>query len=414
MLDYSLFEAGALLLAPTRLAASFTKHALRSPANPWSYTEWGRLVAAGADLFEHGTRRHGKPEFGLASTSINGVPVPIAEEIVQREIFCDLKYFRRDLSALGPRRPDPKLLIVAPLSGHFATLLRGTVEAMLPDHEVYITDWRNARDVPLGMGPFDLDDYIDGLIRWIEFLGPETHVMAVCQPAVPVLAAVSILSAERPVAAPASMILMGGPIDTRRSPTAVNRFAESRPLDWFESTVITRVPASYPGAGRRVYPGYAQLAGFMAMNLERHVGAHWRMFQHLVEGDEESARKHREFYDEYKAVMDLPAEYYLQTIDIVFKRHLLPRGEWVSRGRPIDPAAITRTALATIEGENDDISGLRQTEAAHDLCRRLPTSKRLHYVQPGVGHYGVFNGRKWRDGIAPRIKAFIRAQSGSE
>ena len=307
------------------------------------------------------------------------------------------------------RPGDPRLLIVAPMSGHHATLLRGTVGAFLPDHDVYITDWRDAREVPVGIGDFDLDDYIDHVIEFIRLLGPETHVIAVCQPAVPVLAAVALLNAARDPASPLTMTLIGGPIDTREAPTKVNEFAKRHSLDWFSRNTIHTVPLGNAGFMRHVYPGFLQLAGFMAMNLDRHMEAHWQMFLHLVDGDGESLASKRRFYEEYRSVMDLSASFYLQTVSAVFHEHLLPRGLLVSRGRMVDPAAIERTAMLTIEGERDDISGIGQTRAAHALCRNLPTDMRVHREQAGVGHYGLFNGSRFRDEIAPVIKGFIQS-----
>jgi poly(3-hydroxybutyrate) depolymerase len=299
------------------------------------------------------------------------------------------------------------MLIVAPMSGHFATLLRGTVEAFLPNHDVYITEWRNARSVPLTEGRFDLDDYIDYLVSILHFLGGETHIVAVCQPSVPVLAAVSLMEADGDPYVPTSMLLMGGPIDTRVNPTAVNKLAEVRGVDWFRHHVITKVPFPHPGFMRDVYPGFLQLNGFVSMNLDRHIDAHKKLFLHLVAGDGDSAQKHKEFYDEYLAVMDLAAEFYLQTVDTVFVRHALPKGEMTHRGRPIDPSQIRRVALMTIEGEHDDISGVGQTEAAHRLCVNIPGDRKAHWLQPGVGHYGVFNGSRFRAEIAPRMADFI-------
>ncbi|HJN21283.1 MAG TPA: polyhydroxyalkanoate depolymerase, partial [Alphaproteobacteria bacterium] len=358
--------------------------------------------------FEHTTRRYGKPHFDIASTMVDGREVAVEEDVVQRTEFCELRHFARN--GVAPGR-HPRLLVVAPMSGHFATLLRGTVRAMAPDHEVYITDWIDAREVPLARGTFDLDDYIDTLIGFLEYLGPGTHVMAVCQPSVPVLAAVSLMAMDDHPCAPASMILMGGPIDTRVNPTKVNTYAESAPLAWFERNVIMRVPWPNRGAMRRVYPGFLQLAGFMSMNLERHMDAHHDIFCHLVQGDGESAQAKQAFYEEYRSVMDLTAEFYLQTVVTVFQEHALPKGEMVSRGRAIEPAAITKTALMTVEGEHDDISGVGQTRAAHSLCTGLMKTLRLHYEQKGVGHYGIFNGGCWRDEIAPRVKAFIAQQT---
>lgn len=378
---------------------------LDMPGNPMRQTHFGRVTAAMLDSFEHSTRRFGKPLFGHSETKIDGQPVPIIEEAVLRRPWIDLKRFKR----LADRPNDPKLLIVAPLSGHYATLLRGTVKAFLPDHDVYITDWSDARDVPAMADDFDLDDYIDTVIDCIRLLGPDVHVMAVCQPAVPVLAAAALMNAAGDAGAPRSMTLIGGPIDTRKGPTKVNEFAKSHDLNWFRRHTIHPVPIGNPGFMRQVYPGFLQLAGFMAMNLDRHVLAHWDMFNHLVEGDGESLGSKRRFYDEYRSVMDLSAAYYLQTIETVFQEHLLPRGLMVSRDRKIETAAIRRTAMMTIEGERDDISGIGQTRAAHDLAPELPQSMRAHHEQPGVGHYGLFNGRRFSEQIAPKIKAFIQA-----
>ncbi|HYM31379.1 MAG TPA: polyhydroxyalkanoate depolymerase [Candidatus Cybelea sp.] len=401
---YHLHELQQAAIMPIRLAAEAGHHVLSSPFNPFAYTHAGRAAAAACHVFEHSTRPYGKPAFGLETTMIDGHPVEVAEEIVSRKTFCQLKHFRRDVA-----RDDPRLLIVAPLSGHFATLLRGTVEAMLPDHDVYITDWRDARAVAFREGPFDLDDYIDYVIAFLRELGPGTHVMAVCQPSVPVLAAVALMAAAGDPCVPASMTLMGGPIDSRRNPTVPNRLAMERSIEWFEHSVVTRVPAAYPGFMRRVYPGFLQLTGFITMNLDRHVGAHIRLFNNLIKGDDDNAQAHRAFYEEYRSVMDLPAEYYLQTVKQVFQEHQLPQGILRSRGRKVEPQAIERTALMTVEGELDDISGVGQTAAAHDLCARIPTDAHVHYEQKAVGHYGVFNGSKWRGQIAPRVKSFIAA-----
>jgi poly(3-hydroxybutyrate) depolymerase len=299
------------------------------------------------------------------------------------------------------------MLIVAPMSGHYATLLRGTVETFLVNHDVYITDWVDARMVPVGEGRFDLDDYIDYVISILHFLGGDTHVVAVCQPSVPVFAATALMEAADDPYAPRSITLMGGPIDTRINPTAVNQLAMHRGIDWFRRNVITKVPFPHPGVMRDVYPGFLQLNGFVSMNLDRHMDAHRNLFMNLVQGDGDSAQKHREFYDEYLAVMDLSAEFYLQTVETGFIRHSLTKGEMTHRGRPIDPGAIRNTALLTVEGEHDDISGVGQTEAAHDLCVNLPADKKMHYLQPGVGHYGVFNGSRFRAEVAPRIADFI-------
>jgi poly(3-hydroxybutyrate) depolymerase len=402
---YHLYEINHAALSPMRAAADATRLSFKNPLNPMSHTLFGRSVTAACEVFERATRRYAKPEFGLSSIQVGGVRVPVHEEIVWSRPFCNLIHFERTLP--DPSRRHPKLLIVAPMSGHYATLLRGTVEAMLPRHEVYITDWVDARQVPLAAGRFDLDDYIDNVIAMIHHLGPNTHVMAVCQPAVPVFAAVALMEAANDPLAPSSMVLMGGPIDTRANPTAVNKMAEERGLDWFKRHVIMTVPWPMPGFLRRVYPGFLQLGGFMGMNLDRHILAHREFYDQLVQGDGDSAGKHREFYDEYLAVMDLTAEFYLDTVEKVFIRHALPKGELTHRGRRVDPSAIRRTALLTIEGERDDISGVGQTEAAQRLAVNLADDKRHHYLQPGVGHYGVFNGSRFRSEIAPRISDFV-------
>jgi poly(3-hydroxybutyrate) depolymerase len=392
-------------LGPMRAATAGALSLLDDPFNPWRETPIGRWTAAALESFEHGTRQFGKPAFGHTDTVIDGESVAVTEEAVLSHPWCTLLHFRR----AAARPNDPKLLLVAPMSGHHATLLRGTVEAFLPDHDVYVTDWMDARDVPLVAPSFGLDEYIDYVMSFLRFLGPELHVVAVCQPAVPVLAAVSLLAAEEPAAVPRSMTLIGGPIDTREAPTAVNTFAKQHSLDWFRRSVIHPVPFGRPGFMRRVYPGFLQLAGFLAMNLERHWEAHWQMFLHLVDGDGESLASKRAFYEEYRAVMDMPAEFFLDTIHAVFHEHLLPRGLLTHRGEPVDPGAIERTALLTLEGERDDISGLGQTRAAHKLVTGLPETMREHHEQQGVGHYGLFNGRRFRDQIAPQIKAFLAA-----
>lgn len=400
---YLVYEMQRVALAPMRMAATSALSMLDLPFNPLRETPLGRISAAALDSFEHTTRAFGKPAWGLPTTRIDGADVAVHEEVALRKPWCDLLRFRRETH----RPQDPTVLMVAPMSGHYATLLRGTVQAFLPDHNVYITDWRDARDMP-AMGPdFNLDDYVDYVTAFIEHLGPDCHVIAVCQPAVPVLAAISLMNAEAPHAAPRSMTLIGGPIDTREGPTAVNAFAKSRNLEWFRRNVIHRVPFGNMGFMRQVYPGFLQLAGFMAMNLDRHMQAHWEMFQHLVEGDGEPLASKRAFYDEYRAVMDLPSDYYLQTIERVFQEHHLARGMFRHREKLVEPAAIARTALLTVEGERDDISGIGQTRAAHALAHHLTPEKHAHWEQPGVGHYGLFNGRRFNADIAPRIKQFI-------
>ncbi len=408
---YHLYEMHHAALSPLRAAADVTRLYFQNPLNPLTHTAYGRNMAAACEVFERATRRYGKPEFEITETVVGGVRVPVRDHVVWERPFCKLIHFERLID--DPHHRDPKLLIVAPMSGHYATLLRGTVEGLLPNHDVYITDWIDARMVPLADGRFDLDDYIDYIISILHSLGGDTHVIAVCQPSVPVLAAVAVMEERDDAYVPPTMTLMGGPIDTRINPTAVNQLAESKDIDWFRRNVIMKVPFPHPGVMRDVYPGFLQLSGFMSMNLDRHVTAHKDFFQHLVDGDGDSAEKHRDFYDEYLAVMDLTAEFYLQTVDTVFVRHALPKGEMTHHGRPVDPGRIRRVALLTVEGEKDDISGVGQTKAAHRLCTALPDSMRAHYEQPGVGHYGVFNGSRFRSEIAPRISDFILTHSPS-
>lgn len=402
---YQLYEFNHAALQPFRAAAEAVKLLYTNPINPLSQTTAGRSIAAAAELFERTTRRYGKPSFNISNTVVDWKKVDVREETVWSRPFCNLIHFER---AVGNRRKtDPKLLIVAPMSGHYATLLRGTVEAMLPYAEVYITDWIDARTVPLSDGTFDLDDYIDYVIEMLHFLGPDVNVMAVCQPSVPVLAAAALMEARGDKLAPATMTLMGGPIDTRRNPTAVNRLAVEKGIDWFRDNAIMQAPWPAPGFMRNVYPGFLQLSGFMSMNLDRHIIAHKDFFMHLVRHDGDGAEKHREFYDEYLAVMDLTAEFYLQTVDSVFIRHVLPKGKMMHRSEPVDLKAIRNIALMTVEGENDDISGVGQTQAAQDLCVNIPRDMRIHHLQPSVGHYGVFNGSRFRAEIVPRIADFI-------
>jgi poly(3-hydroxybutyrate) depolymerase len=379
-----------------------------NPLNPLTHTPVGRSAIAACEVFERATRRYPKPEFGISRTSIGGTPVRVSEQVVWETPFCRLLHFKRDIDPARAAQ-HPRLLLVAPVSGHFATLLRGTVETFLPDHEVYITDWQDARNVPLSAGNFDLDDYIDTMRAIFRYFSGDVHVFAVCQPAVPVLAATALMEADGDPAIPLSLILAGGPVDTRVNPTVVNTLAQKRGTDWFRRNVITNLPWPCAGRGRQVYPGFLQLSGFMTMNLDRHVQAHKQMFMHLVRGDGDSADKHREFYDEYLAVMDLTAEFYLQTVDTVFVQHLLPRGLMTSRGRPVDLTAICRPALMTVEGEKDDITGTGQCRAALDLCVNIPAEHKLHFECPQVGHYGIFNGSRFRAEIAPRMAKFMRA-----
>lgn len=388
-------------ITPINLLANASKALHRHPLSPLSYTGYGRHVAAASEVVARMTHRYGKPEFGIRHCLVDKKKVAVEEEVVSVQPFCRLLHFKKAI-----REKQPRMLIVAPMSGHHATLLRGTVEALLPYLDVYITDWIDARNVPLSDGPFNLEEYINYTVEYTRMLGPDVHLLAVCQPSVPVLIAASAMNAAKDKAAPRSMTLIGGPIDTRVNPTQVNKHAAEKSLHWFESHVITRVPFHYPGFMRRVYPGFLQLTGFMSLNLDRHINAHVDLFKHLVEGDGDSAAAHRKFYDEYLSVCDLPAEFYLDCIDQVFQRHLLPRGEFVYQGKKVRPQAITETALLTLEGELDDISGVGQTEAAQTLCSSLPASKRMHYVQKGVGHYGIFNGRKFREHVVPIIVDF--------
>jgi poly(3-hydroxybutyrate) depolymerase len=407
---YSAYEMTHAAVRPLRYTTAAARRFLGSPLNPISYSPQSRAVVAACDVFERVTRRYDKPEWGISSTKVDGRDIPVSIKPVKQLPFCTLLHFERDKSAMAANRPsDPAVLIVAPLSGHYATLLRGTVEAMLPEHDVYVTDWTDARTVPITDGRFGLEDFTDYLIDFMRLLGPDVHVLAVCQPGPAVLAATSVMAAAGDPAQPASMTLMGSPIDTRLSPTVPNELATSKPLEWFERKVIMTVPWPNRGVMRRVYPGFLQLSGFMTMNLDRHVNAHLQLFRHLITGDGESAESHRTFYDEYMSVQDMTDDFYLETIKVVFQDHDLPDGRMRHRGALVDPTAITRTALMTVEGERDDISGVGQTQAAHTLCTNIPTDKRALLVQPKVGHYGIFNGRRWREGIQPQVRDFIRA-----
>lgn len=404
---YHFHEMAHAAIAPMRFFVNSHRLFLESPWNFASETMPSKLILASYEVFERCTRHYGKPKFGIEEVAVNGQKAQISEHAVLRKVFCTLKHFKKTYKTNAERGPEPKVLLVAPLSGHYATLLRGTVETLLEHHDVYVTDWRDAREVPLTDGSFDLDDYIDYIIEFLRYLGPNTHVIAVCQPGPAVLAATSILAKTDDPCTPSTMTLMGSPIDTRLSPTEPNKLATSKPLSWFEENVIMPVPFPHAGVLRRVYPGFLQLTGFMTMNLDRHLDAHQKLFQHLVDGDGDSAEQHRVFYDEYLSVMDLTAEYYLQTIEVVFQQHALPDGFMTHRGELIEPAAITKTALMTVEGEKDDISGVGQTQAAHSLCTGIPDSKKVLYVQEDVGHFGVFNGSRWRSEIAPRVRDFI-------
>jgi poly(3-hydroxybutyrate) depolymerase len=399
---YDAYEMQRSLLAGASTLANIGAGWMNNPVNPFAYSQMGPIVASALDVFAHASAPRGKPEFGIETVIVEGRTVPVHEEIVLRKPFGQLKHFRKEGVEAGPR-----VLMIAPMSGHYATLLRGTVERMLPGHDVYITDWRDAKQVPLEGGRFDLDDYIDYLIAFMAHIGPGAHMLAVCQPSVPAYAAAALMSADKDPCRPKTLTMMGGPIDTRKAPTEVNIVATQRPYAWFEHNVIATIPYLYPGAGRQVYPGFLQLAGFMAMNLGDHLTSHWEMFKHLVQGDGESAEASKDFYDEYRSVCDMTAEFYLQTVDVVFQRHLLPKGALTHRGRRVDPAAIRDIALLAIEGERDDISGIGQTRAALDIATGLPAKMKRYHLAKGVGHYGIFHGGKWRDRIAPVVEEWI-------
>jgi poly(3-hydroxybutyrate) depolymerase len=398
---YQLYDWQRAALEPWRLFAQAANELYGHPDSPLSYLPGSRNVAAAFDLMTRLTRRYERPEFAIESVVSGGREYVVREEHDLEKPFCRLLHFRK----VGAPA-QPKVIVFAPLSGHFATLVRDTVRTLLADHDVWVTDWIDAKEIPIAVGPFHFDDYVAYVREFLRFLGPDAHSISVCQPTVPVLAAASLMAQQgEPV--PRTLTMMGGPIDTRRSPTAVNTFATQRPLTWFEAKVIQRVPMRYPGFMRRVYPGFLQFAGFVSMNPGRHMESHVQYYHHLVEGDGESAEAHRRFYDEYNAVMDLPAEYYLDTVERVFQKHLLPQGELVVGGERVRPEAIRDSALFTIEGELDDISGNGQTEAAHGLTRGIPAKNKQHFEAKGVGHYGIFSGRKYREIIYPRIRDFI-------
>ncbi len=403
---YDAYEMQRNWLAGASTLANIGAEILSNPRNPFAYFGGGEVLSSALEVFAHASAPRGKPEFGLAETMVNGESVAVHEEIVLRKPFGQLKHFVKQ-GVEGA----PKLLIVAPMSGHYATLLRGTVERMLPKHDVYITDWRDARSVPLSEGRFDLDDYIDYVIAFLEHIGPNTHMLAVCQPSVPVYAAVALMNGANHPDTPTTLTMMGGPIDTRQAPTKVNTLATERPLSWFQSNVVSTVPYSYPGAGRKVYPGFMQLAGFMTMNLGNHLQSHYEMFKHLVAGEDLQAEGTKKFYEEYRSVCDMTAEFYLQTVKTVFQDHALPKGEMMHRDTRVDPAAITKTAILAIEGENDDISGLGQTKAALDVATNLADDHKRYFMAPDVGHYGIFNGSKWRNTIAPVVEEWIAAHN---
>ncbi|WP_172340185.1 polyhydroxyalkanoate depolymerase [Novosphingobium sp. SG751A] len=404
---YNAYEMQRSLLSGASAWASVMAETLTNPANPMAALGLGQVMASALDVFSHAAMPRGKPTFDIETVTVDGVSHGVTEAIVQHRPFGNLLRFSHD----GLPADAPKLLIVAPMSGHYATLLRGTVARMMERAVVYITDWADAKMVPMEAGRFDLDDYIDYLIGYLEFIGPNTHMLAVCQPSVPAYAATAIMGANKHPCRPLSLTLMGGPVDTREAPTSVNDVAVTRPLSWFEHHVIAQVPLHYPGAGRKVYPGFLQLAGFISMNLHSHMMSHWQMFKHLVEGDDDSADSTKGFYEEYRSVCDMTSDFYLQTIEHVFQKHSLPKGEFVHRGKPIDLGAITDTALLAVEGERDDISGIGQTRAALTLAHNLPEANKRYLLAESVGHYGIFNGSKWRGRIAPVVEEWMAAHA---
>jgi poly(3-hydroxybutyrate) depolymerase len=406
---YQLHEMQRSFLTPMMQWADASSKLFSNPVSPFAHTPFAQRIAAGYELMYRLGKEYEKPAFDIGTTLVNGEPVGIMESAVLTRPFCRLLHFKKDLTDQQIAKLDqPKVLLVAPLSGHHSTLLRDTVRGLLPQHDVYITDWTDARMVPLSEGPFHLDDYIYYVQDFIRLLAPDLHVISVCQPTVPVLAAISLMATAKDAKLPKTMTMMGGPIDPRKSPTAVNDLAMEKPFSWFENTVIYAVPNNYPGFGRKVYPGFLQHAGFIAMNPRRHAQSHREFYQHLVVGDDEPAESHRQFYNEYNAVLDMPAEYYLDTIKTVFQEHSLPNGTWVVGGQLVRPQDITTVALFTVEGELDDISGAGQTQAAHGLCSGIPADMQQDYVAPGAGHYGIFSGRRWREMICPKIGEFIQ------
>jgi poly(3-hydroxybutyrate) depolymerase len=415
---YQFHELQRALLAPTSLFAHASARLFSAPESWFAGLPGAARLAAGYELIYRLGKEYPKPAFGIHMVTVRDVHVAVVERVVSSTPFCRLVRFARysdDPGLVGWMKRNPVVLVVAPLSGHHATLLRDTVRTLLADHDVFVTDWIDAREVPLAAGSFSLDDYVAYVQTFIRQIGADrVHVMAVCQPTVPVLAAVSLMAAAgEPV--PQSLVMMGGPIDARCHPTQVNNLATTRSLRWFETHLVHQVPARYRGRGRRVYPGFLQHAGFIAMNPGRHMSSHWDFYRHLVEGDLEDADAHRRFYDEYNAVLDLPAEYYLDCIRIVFQKYLLPRGLWHVAGQRVAPEALTDTSLLTVEGELDDISGLGQTRAAHQLCTRIPLERKRHLTVRGAGHYGIFSGRRWRDIVYPAVRDFIaRADRGAE
>lgn len=406
---YQLYEAQRALLSPFSEFAAAASKLYSHPLSPFTHTPMAQRVSAGLDLMHRLSKDYERPPFNITSVKVGGHDVVVQEQVALEKPFCRLLRFKRytdDSELLNTLRDQPTVLVVAPLSGHHSTLLRETVRALLIDHKVYITDWTDARMVPLSEGPFHLDDYIYYVQDFIREVGPKVNVISVCQPTVPVLAAVSLMASNGETT-PTTMTMMGGPIDARRSPTAVNNLAQNKSFSWFESNVIHRVPVNYPGANRAVYPGFLQHSGFIAMNPDRHLNSHYDYYLDLMRGDDESAEFHRAFYDEYNAVLDMPAEYYLDTIKTVFQDYSLVNGTWNVGGQLVRPQDIKTTALLTVEGELDDISGAGQTRAALDLCENIPSDRKFHYDVIGAGHYGIFSGRRWREKVCPHIRDFI-------
>ena len=406
---YQWYETQRALLSPFAEFASASSKLYNHPLSPFTHTPLSHRVSAGLDLMHRLSKEYEKPEFNIISVNVDGVEVAVQQQVAADKPFCRLWRFKRftDNSAMLTRmRDQPKVLVVAPLSGHHSTLLRETVRELLRDHKVFITDWTDARMVPEAEGPFHLDDYVHYVQDFIRLIGPDVNVISVCQPTVPVLAAVSLM-ATAGEAIPRTLTMMGGPIDARRSPTAVNNLAMNKSHSWFEQNVIYRVPVNYPGSGRRVYPGFLQHSGFIAMNPGRHLKSHYDYFLDLVRGDGDNADSHRDFYDEYNAVLDMPAEYYLDTIKTVFQDFALVNGTWKVKGQLVRPQDIAATALLTIEGELDDISGAGQTRAAHELCTGIAKERKFHYDAMGAGHYGIFSGRRWRENVYPQVREFI-------
>jgi poly(3-hydroxybutyrate) depolymerase len=413
---YQLYETQRALLSPFAEFASASSKLYSHPLSPFTHTPMADRVSAGLDLMHRLAKEYEKPEFNINSVNVDGIDVAVQQQVAIEKPFCRLLRFKRftdNLPMLTRMKTQPTVLVIAPLSGHHSTLLRDTVRSLLRDHKVFITDWTDARMVPVDAGPFHLDDYVAYVQEFIRHIGPEANVISVCQPTVPVLAAVSLMASAGETT-PRTMTMMGGPIDARRSPTAVNNLAMNKSHNWFEHNVIYRVPVNYPGGGRRVYPGFLQHTGFVAMNPDRHLSSHYDYFLDLVRGDDDSVDSHREFYDEYNAVLDMPAEYYLDTIKVVFQDFALVNGTWEVAGKLVRPQDIKTTALLTIEGELDDISGAGQTRAAHELCTGVPKSRQFHYDVIGAGHYGIFSGRRWREKVYPEVRDFIASHQAAE